>query len=159
MSILGIYTMPTINNSTNVLILMVSTKLICYYIYNIEDFTTFSTRKNVVKMERLTKSKINVKMSISLLKQLIKTLTSSSKKYILLFFHALLTLLLTFDKKDYLTVGMLTVEAFVIPIHIYCYINTTSSKNFTRILYRSYLPVFALSIFFVLFRYILFFQK
>jgi hypothetical protein len=81
------------------------------------------------------------------------------KQYALLIFHAVLNLLLTFDKKDHLTLGLFALEALVIPVHIFLYFHSSKSKPQYACMFWVFFPVFILCLLFSIFRYLLFFQK
>ena len=137
---------------------MGSTMLTCMYIFFIDEFNTHITRKTMLTLEKI-KQPLKNPAKPSEFEEGLHALINHSKKYILLFYHAVLTFLLTFDKKDFLTLLLLSFEAVIIPLHLHYYLKSNTSKSYIGPMYRLYLPIFAAAIFFVVFRYVLFFQK
>lgn len=132
--------------------------LTCYYIFFIDGFNTHRYRKTMLNLEKI-KQPLKNPTKPSEAEETLRALINHSKKYILLFYHAVLTFLLTFDKKDFFTLLLLSLEAIIIPFHLNYYLKSNTSNSFIGPMYRLYLPIFAASIFFVVFRYVLFFQK
>lgn len=132
--------------------------LTCTYIFFVDEFNTHISRKTMLTLEKI-KQPLRNPTKPSEFEEALRALINHSKKYILLFYHAVLTFLLTFDKKDFLTLLLLSLEAVIIPLHLHYYLKANTAKSFIGPMYRLYLPIFAAAIFFVVFRYVLFFQK
>lgn len=80
--------------------------------------------------------------------------------YSLLFFHALLTILIIFDIKDGLTLTLFVIEMVTIPFHLMIYMKRKEKDTgIYRKLYRSYKPIFFFCLVFCLVRYVLFFLR
>jgi hypothetical protein len=107
----------------------------------------------------LLKLRLETRFKESVLMTTYKLLAYMRKQYALLIFHAVLNLLLTFDKKDHLTLGLFAVEALVIPIHIFLYFRSSKAKPQYACMFWVFLPVFIMCLLFSIFRYLLFFQK
>jgi heme/copper-type cytochrome/quinol oxidase subunit 4 len=137
---------------------MASTLLTCTYIFYVDDFNTHMSRKSMLTLEKI-KLPLKNPAKPSELEETLRVFINHSKKYILLFYHAVLTFLLTFDKKDFLTLMLLTIEAITIPLHLHYYLKSNTTKSYIGPMYRLFIPIFAAAIFFVVFRYVLFFQK
>lgn len=159
MSIIGLYTLPAENNSMNIILLIVSIMITCYYIAYIDPFNTYLRKKTNLTSQKLKNKMMMKKEQLSVWMDIFNAAFMYSRHFIILSYHALISLLLTFDKKDFMTVLLFALEGVIVPLHLYYYLQSRPGKSNIVQLYRIFWPMFFATLFFVIFRYILFFQK
>jgi hypothetical protein len=102
---------------------------------------------------------MNNKKAPSVLSRVLNLLKYMFRQYNALIFHAILNLILTFDRKDWTTFCLFGVEAITIPVHLFLLFKSSTSRPRYPLIFYTYLPILFCCILVAFFRYSLYFQK
>lgn len=116
-------------------------------------------RKQPKSFVTLLESQLNNRAETSVMRRLLTLCKYMLRQYNALIFHAILNLILTFDRKDWTTMCLFAVEAVTIPVHVLLLFRSTTQRPKYPAVFYSALPVLGCCVLLAFFRYTLYFQK